>query len=286
MGGPSAERDVSLASGAAVVRGLREAGYAVAAVDVTERRLALPAGIDAVFIALHGEYGEDGGVQAMLDERRVPYTGSGAEASRVAFDKVASKRIFDVQHVSTPAYQVLLNGNELSLPLPVVVKPSRQGSSIGVHRVTCPEAWPGAVADARAYDSEVVVEVFVPGRELTVGFVGDNALPVIEIVAPEGEYDYTAKYTRGVTEYRVPAPLDEDTVRMVQDVATRAYRALGARGFGRVDLRLSEDGMPYVLELNTIPGFTETSLLPKAAAQAGMSFAELCDRIMKLAKFG
>jgi D-alanine-D-alanine ligase len=285
MGGPSSEREVSLRSGRAVAAGLREAGYTVQAVELTGREAPVPAGVEAVFLALHGAFGEDGGIQAMLDARRMPYTGSGAEASRRAMDKVVSKRLFDGHHIPTPAYEVLLPGQARSLPLPVFVKPPREGSSIGAHKVACEREWAAAVADARRFGDDVLVEAFVPGRELTVGIVDGQVLPAVEIVAPDGNYDYNAKYGGG-SHYRVPAPLDPPLAARCGQLAADAFRVLGCRGMGRVDFRVAPDGAPFVLEMNTIPGFTPTSLLPKAAAAAGLTFAALCARIMRTAAYG
>lgn len=286
MGGPSAEREVSLCSGRAVAGALRTAGYEVSEIDLPGREVDLPAGVEAVFIALHGEFGEDGELQAWLDERGVPYSGSGAESSRVAFDKVLTKQRFRDAEVSSARYEVLRPGDPCSLPLPVVVKPSRQGSTIGVHRVDDAAQWPEAVEDAFRYGDAVIAETYVPGRELAVGVVGDDTLPVVEIVAPDGWYDYGAKYTKGRTAYHVPAPLSEDDSARCMAVGRGAYDCLGCRGFGRADLRMTLEGEVYALEVNSIPGFTETSLLPMAAAHAGMSFPELCARIMELAGTG
>ena len=284
MGGPSAERDVSLRSGAAVAKGLREAGYGVTEVDVKGYDLEIPAGVEAVFVALHGEFGEDGRVQAILNRKGVPYTGSGTEASRASFDKVISKERCAKAGIPTPEYEILRKGGKRSLSFPLVIKPACQGSSIGVHKVLAESDWDAAAKDALTYDERVIVERYIPGRELTVSVVGDEALPVVEIVAPEGWYDTKAKYTAGACQYRVPAPLDEGVRRRCQDLAVRMFKALGCRGFGRVDFRLSPARDLFVLELNNIPGFTETSLLPKAAAQAGMTFSALCDRIMGMAR--
>lgn len=283
MGGFSSEREVSLRSGAAVAKGLRLGGYRVTEVDIRGREFDLPAGTDAVFIALHGEFGEDGQIQSLLEQRGVPYTGSNPAASRLAFDKEKSKRVLLDRRVRTPPFEVLRPGRRRTLPLPVVVKPVRQGSSFGVHRVARESEWEAALADALGYNGAVIVEPFIDGKELTVGLVGDEALPAIEIRAPDNNYDYRAKYTKGVTEYLAPAPLSKAETEQCRDLALATYRALGGRGMGRVDLRLAPDGDLYVLELNTIPGFTETSLLPKAAAVAGYSFAELCVRIVGLA---
>ena len=283
MGGPSSEREVSLRSGAAVAKGLREAGYDVAEMDIRGHDVEPPAGVEAAFIALHGEFGEDGQVQAILDRRRLPYTGSGPEASRASFDKVETKKRCGRLGIPTPEYEILERGGKRKVALPVVIKPARQGSSIGVNRVMQESEWEAAFADSLAYDRQVIVERYIPGRELTVGIVGREALPVIEIVPPGGWYDYKAKYTKGASQYLVPAPLDASVALRCQELSIRTFDALGCRGLARVDFRMSPDGDLWVLELNNIPGFTETSLLPKAAAQAGMTFPALCDRIMDLA---
>ncbi len=282
-GGPSAEREVSLASGAAVAGALRERGYDVTEVDVADTAVKLPADVEAVFIALHGTFGEDGGVQAILEARGIPFTGSGSAASRAAFDKTASKRVFEKFGIATARYEVLARGQRRTLRLPVVVKPPRQGSSIGLSKVFEEEQWAPAVEAALAHDREVLVEAFIPGAELTVGIVGDQVLPVVEIRAPDGYYDYKAKYTKGLTEYLVPAPLAAEETRRCQELAWRTFTALGCRGMGRVDIRMTPEGHAYVLEMNTIPGFTETSLLPKAARAAGLEFPALCDKILNLA---
>lgn len=284
MGGPSAEREVSLRSGAAVAGGLRAAGYTVTAVDVTTHELAIPAGVEAVFIALHGEYGEDGAVQAVLAGMGIPYTGSDPASSHRSFDKAISKRILCEHQIPTPSYEILRPGDSRTLPLPVVVKPLRQGSSIGVCRVRRAEEWADAAAQALQFDGEMLVEQYIPGRELTVGIVAGEVLPAVEIVPPDEWYDYRAKYTQGQSQYRVPAPIDPPLAKQCGELALRTFQALGCRGLGRVDFRVSPEGQPYVLELNSIPGFTETSLLPKAAAAAGISFPELCDRIMRTAE--
>ena len=283
MGGPSSEREVSLRSGAAVAAGLRTAGYEVVDIDVKTADLEIPAGVEAVFVALHGEFGEDGTVQAILREKGIPYTGSGPEASRASFDKVLSKRIFVEQGIPTPAFEILTAGQIRSLPLPAVVKPVKQGSSIGVHIVEREADWPKAFEDAVSFDGRVVVEEFIAGRELTVGVVGDKVLPVIEIRAPQGFYNYDAKYTKGKTEYLVPAPIAEDRAAECRKLAWKTFRALDCRDLGRVDFRMNPDGALFVLELNNIPGFTETSLLPKAARAMGIEFPTLCDRILSMA---
>ncbi|HIE11611.1 MAG TPA: D-alanine--D-alanine ligase [Kiritimatiellae bacterium] len=283
MGGPSSEREVSRASGRAVAGGLRRAGYEVVEVDLEGRELVLPDQIEAVFIALHGEFGEDGTVQEVLEERAIPYTGSGPTASRAAFDKVISKRIFVSAGLPVAPYEVIRRPEERTLPLPVVIKPPRQGSSIGVHRVMRERDWQGAFEDTLRYDGEVIVEKFIQGRELTVGVVCDTVLDPIEIRAPRGEYSYHAKYTAGATEYLVPAPLEAEQAALLKAYGWRGFVALGCRGLGRMDMRMDDRGDVYVLEMNNIPGFTETSLLPKAARAAGIDFPELCARIMESA---
>lgn len=283
MGGPSAERDVSLRSGEAVAKALAEAGYDVRPIDVTGYVLDLPADIEAVFIAMHGAFGEDGRVQAELTNRGLPFTGPGAEASRIAFDKELTRQLAGAHGIPTAAGEVLHRGDTRTLPLPLVVKPARQGSSIGVHRVFEEAAWPAAFADALTYDDKVVVEAFIAGRELTVGVLDERVLPIVEVQAPEGWYDYEAKYTRGSSRYLVPAPLTDEQRVACQALARRAYDAAGCRGMSRIDFRLDEAGAFYLLEINTIPGFTETSLLPKAAAQDGLTFAALCERVLSRA---
>ena len=283
-GGPSAEREVSLASGAAVAKALRSLNYAVTEVDVTGYDVQLPERCEAVFIALHGAFGEDGQLQDLLEKRGIPFTGSGSVSSQQSFDKVASKRIFERQAIATPRWERLVAGQARTLPLPVVVKPPSQGSSIGISKVFAESEWAPALATAFAFGDEVLVETFIEGRELTVGVVGEQVLPVVEIRAPEGYYDYRAKYTKGLTEYLVPAPLEAEVTRTCQELAWKTFCALGARGLGRVDVRLTPEGHPYVLELNAIPGFTETSLLPKAARAVGLEFPALCEKILNLAR--
>jgi D-alanine-D-alanine ligase len=282
-GGFSKEREISLRSGAAVANGLRQAGYSVREIDVTGPDFTVPSGVEAVFIALHGEFGEDGQIQKILAGKNIPYTGANAEGSWLAFSKDLAKDILVRRKIATPAYEILQPGRKRTLPLPVIVKPVRQGSSFGVHRVLLESEWPDALAEALTYNNEVLVEEYIAGQELTVGIVDDEVLPVIEIRAPEGNYDFYAKYTKGVTEYLVPAPLEKEYTSLCQRLARETYNALQCRGLGRVDLRLSAGNSAYVLELNTIPGFTETSLLPKAAKAAGYDFSALCERIMETA---
>jgi D-alanine-D-alanine ligase len=280
-GGPTSERDVSLRSGAAIANGLRAKGYDTREIDVVDESVRLPDGIEAVFIALHGRFGEDGGVQQILRDRGIPYTGSDPASSRLSMDKKLTREV--LRRAGVPVAEgVALSAYvpRSPLPLPVVVKPTREGSSVGCHRVFRHASWSGALRDALSYNGEAVCERYIRGRELTVGIVGDEALPVVEIRPRGGYYDYRSKYTRGMSEYLVPAPLDEATADEARRLARETFRALGCRGFARVDFRMGGDGRLYVLELNSIPGFTETSLLPKAAAAAGLAFPDLCERIL------
>ena len=283
MGGPSSERAVSLRSGAAVAKALRERGYEVAEVVVGEdSAFELPEGMEAAFVAMHGRFGEDGTIQQMLRDRGVPHTGSSPEASARAFDKSRSKPAIAAAGIPTPAYELLRKGDRRTLPLPVVVKPVGQGSSVGISRVFREEEWEGALAGALGYDEMALVEEFIPGRELTVGVVGVEALPVVEIVAPDDFFDYHAKYTAGVSRHVVPAPISEETAAGCREAALATFQALGCSGMGRVDIRLRPDGKFFVLELNNIPGMTELSLLPDAARAHGWSFPELCERILDM----
>jgi len=282
-GGFSAEREVSLESGAAIAEGLREAGYNVMEVDVTVPEFTFPEEVEAVFIALHGTFGEDGGAQARLEELGIPYVGSGVEASLRSFDKLLAEVSLREAGISVPESEVLRRGDERTLPLPVALKPPRQGSSVGCHLVFEEADWASAMTDALKYDDEILVQRFIPGREFTVGIVDGTVLPVVEIVTAAGWYDYTAKYKVSTTRYVVPAELDIETVERMQAEATKTFEALGVRGFGRVDFRMTPEHELFVLELNTIPGFTAHSLLPKAAAATGIDFPALCDRIMRTA---
>ncbi len=283
MGGPSDERAVSLRSGTAIANGLIEAGCRVEEIDVKEPSLTLPGGLDAVFIALHGAYGEDGTVQEELETRGMPYTGSGPEASRVAFDKLASKKAFADAGVRTPAYEVLDHPGDCDWPFPYIVKPLRQGSSIGLVRVFSEPDRQTAKTTAEAIPGPWLIEEYIAGRELTVGLIEEAVFPVLEICAPEGFYNYEAKYTPGSTEYRVPAPLPDSVADACRAAAETVFRHLGCRGLSRVDFRLDAENRPWVLEINTIPGFTETSLLPKAAGAAGIGFSDLCVKILNSA---
>lgn len=282
-GGVSSEREVSLRSGSAIAQGLREAGYEVTEIDLVSREVNIPAGIEAVFVALHGVFGEDGELQNLLDTLGIPYTGSNAESCRLAFDKVLTRERLTQCGIPVPAGEVLSDSTARTVPIPLVVKPPCEGSSVGCHLVFDEAEWLAAFADAVHFSGTALVEAYIPGRELTVGIVGDQVLPVVEIKPVLNWYDFNAKYVTGDTTYVVPADLEPEIAALLQAIALKTFRALGAVGFGRVDFRLSPDGEPFVLELNSIPGFTATSLLPKAAQADGIPFAELCARIMELA---
>jgi D-alanine-D-alanine ligase len=231
---------------------------------------------------IHGTFGEDGELQALLDGIGVPYTGEDAAGSRLAFDKIASKRKFDEAGVPHAKWEILHAGDQPSLPLPLVAKPPREGSSVGVHIVQSAADLPAALEDCLARDSEVLIEEFISGRELTVGIVGDEALPVVEIVPKVDFYSYENKYTKGNSDYFCPARLGPEITAAVQSAALAAHRALGLRVYSRVDVLLDASDRPFVLEVNTIPGMTATSLLPKAAAAAGLDFAALCEEVAGL----
>ena len=290
MGGTSNERKVSLESGKNIAEALSSLNkYEVIPIDLTEDSLkALPKKVSKVYIALHGGWGENGGVQAELDARKIAYTGPGAMASRIAMDKVKTKMVLEMNKVPTAAWTLAdCETPESPLPLPVVVKPPRDGSSVGISKVSKAGEWKMALAAAydsmtKASDSEnVMVEEFIPGREMTVGVIDGEALPVIEIVTSSGWYGYEEKYESNATKY--PFLKDEVLAKKLQKIALEAYHAVGCRGVTRVDFRVSPVGRIYVLELNTSPGFTAHSLVPKAGMKTGLTFAEVCDKILSCA---
>jgi D-alanine-D-alanine ligase len=287
LGGPSAEREVSLRSGAGVVKALRSLGHTVFEVDPRTPDWVLPPGTEIVCLApLHGTYGEDGTVQRQLDALSMPYTGCDAESSRIAFDKVQTKKRCLAAGVPTARFTVV-DSPKASWPMgwnpPVVLKPVRQGSSVGLQFVERVEEWGQALAAALEFDSEVLVEEKIAGRETTVAILGDDVLPVVEVRPKAGAYDYRNKYTAGCTEYFCPADFDAATTKRIQAAALGAFKAVGGRDYSRVDVMVRADGSPVVLEVNTLPGMTETSLLPKAAAAAGLNYAGLCQRMIDLA---
>jgi D-alanine-D-alanine ligase len=285
-GGPSAEREVSLRTGAAVAKALRSLGHAVTEIDPVPGRLELPAGTDVVFLALHGTYGEDGLVQNELDRLGVPYTGCDAVASRIAFDKVLTKLACLRDGVPTSPFAVLHKGTTAwpaGLKPPTVLKPVRQGSSVGLYFLDEESGMGPALAGVLQHDTEALMEARIVGRETTVGILDGRALPVVEVRPKQGNYDYRNKYTAGATEYLCPAPFDEATTRAIHAAGLGAFRSVGGRDYARVDVMVAADGSPVVLEVNTLPGMTETSLLPKAAAAAGIDYPRLCQRMVELA---
>ncbi|MDD5019370.1 MAG: D-alanine--D-alanine ligase [Candidatus Omnitrophica bacterium] len=295
MGGCSSERDISLKSGRAVVKALQEGRLDAVALDVLQeteeeiRRLVRENPVDVVFVAMHGGFGEDGRLQEILEKLSVRYTGPGTQASRVAMDKIASRRLFMRAGLRVPRH-VVVRGKFQKVPFalrwfraPFVVKPSAQGSSIGISFVSDRKDLSSAVAEAQKYGGRVVIEEFIRGREVTVSVLDGRPLPVVEIRPKKGFFDYEAKYQKGLTEYIVPALLEESVARRVQAAALKAYQVLGCRHLSRVDVILRGDKDPYILEVNTIPGMTETSLFPKAAAAAGMNFVQLCRSLVEMA---
>jgi D-alanine-D-alanine ligase len=286
LGGPSAERDVSVRTGRAVAQALTSLGHRVTEIDPVPGRLELPAGTDVVFLALHGTYGEDGLVQHELDALGVPYTGCDAVASRIAFDKVLTKLACLRDGVPTSPFAVLHAGTRswpAGMRPPVVMKPVRQGSSVGLYFLDDESGMAAALDGVLKHDTEALMEARIVGRETTVGIVDGKALPVVEVRPRQGIYDYTNKYTSGATEYLCPAPFDEATTRRIQAAGLGAFRAIGGRDYARVDVMVTPDGEPVVLEVNTLPGMTETSLLPKAAVAAGIAYPDLCQRMVDLA---
>jgi D-alanine-D-alanine ligase len=286
LGGPSEEREVSLLSGAAVTAALRSLGHVVHQVDPREPSWQLPSGTAVVFLALHGSYGEDGTVQEQLEKLGVPYTGCGPEASRLAFDKVLTKRRCVAAGVPTARFEVI-DTHRAPWPggwtPPVVLKPVCQGSSIGLQFVDKVEQWEAALAEAFRFDSRVLMEEKIEGRETTVGILGDRPLPVVEIRVRQGTFDYKNKYTPGAAQHICPANFDPSVTARIQAAAMAAFRAVGGRDYARVDVMVRGNGEPVVLEVNTLPGMTEISVLPEAAAAAGLNFAQLCQRMIDMA---
>jgi D-alanine-D-alanine ligase len=290
MGGPGSERDVSLATGQGVAKALRSLDAEVVEIDVRDEDFQLDADVGLAFITIHGTFGEDGRVQRILEQHGVPYTGDGVHGSETAIDKIRSKEKFRVHGVATPPWEVIQPGQRPTIPLPIVVKPPREGSTVGVVIVKNESELDGAMKEAGKYDRKLLVEKFVSGRELTIGILGDQALPIIEIIPKGGFYDFNTKYpflnpTAGASAQHVcPANIDPTLAKNIEELALRAFRALGLMVYARVDVMLSDTGEPFVLEANTIPGMTEASLLPEAAAAAGIGYADLCARIISLSR--
>jgi D-alanine-D-alanine ligase len=299
MGGQSAERDVSLRTGTAVHRSLVRRGYDAVVIDVgpTLSQDLREQKIDLAFLALHGPGGEDGAIQGFLETLGIPYTGSGIQASAIGMHKVTTKTLLVSARIPVPAGIVVKRGEKGSsatllrtakLRWPVVVKPASQGSTIGVTIVRKTSQWRDALALAHRYDTDAMVEAYIPGHEVTVSIVGRRTssplvLPAVEIVAPGGFYDFAAKYEKKTTQYLCPAPLTASMTLQIRALALRTYEVLGCEGAARVDFRITPRGRAVVLEINTAPGMTETSLLPMAAAQAEIDYDELTERILESA---
>lgn len=296
FGGRSAEREISLISGAGVLAALQSRGIDAHAFDPGTQSLADLAEqqFDRVFIALHGRYGEDGSLQGALELLGIPYTGSGVMASSVGMDKITTKKVWLQENVPTPRYVTIDANTDLDavvaeLGLPLIVKPPLEGSSIGITKVTEAGQLKDAVALVTGMDESVLAEEFVTGREFTVAVLGQGAaaraLPIVEIVAPEGKYDYQNKYFTDDTVYHCPAPLPEELTHEIQRYAVNAYRALGCEGWGRVDVLVRESDMrPFLLEVNTSPGMTTHSLVPMAARAVGIGYEDLCVEILRSAR--
>lgn len=286
LGGPSAEREVSLQSGECVARALESLGHHVYRVDPIPGALSLPADTDVVFLALHGGYGEDGAVQTELENLNFPYTGCGAEASRLAFDKVKAKERFIEHNISTPNFSVV-NSADATLPrglaLPLILKPVCQGSSVGLEFIDDADQWNDALERSLKSGDRILVEERFVGREVTVSILAGEPLPVVEVRPEGGRYDYHNKYHANTTKYLCPAPFPDNVTRRIQQIGHGAFLAVGGRDYGRVDIMVSENGEPSVLEVNTLPGMTDSSLLPKAAAAAGVTYPKLCQRMLDLA---
>jgi len=299
MGGQSSEREVSLKTGEAVYRSLVRSGYDAVAIDVGPglSQTLQEQAIEVAFLALHGPGGEDGAIQGFLETLGIPYTGSGVRASAIGMHKVVTKTELAAHGIPVPRGTVVLRGTaptlnriltSCKLKLPIVVKPASQGSTIGVTIVRQPSQWKEALKVAHRYDPEAMVEAFIPGHEVTLSLLGTAdgsvaGLPAVEIVAPDGFYDFSAKYEKGRTQYLCPAPLPAAVSRDIKQLAIRTYQALGCNGAARVDFRVTTKGKPYVLEINTVPGMTETSLLPMAAGKAGLSYDALTEQILQSA---
>lgn len=297
MGGYSSEREISLRSGGAVADALAQEGYRVKILDILSDdvpriiRQIQETPLDIAFIALHGRLGEDGVIQGILENLDIPYTGSGVRASQMAFNKILTQKALQSAGLPVAENYFITDGKDVDFKTvwgclkstPVVVKPACEGSSIGVHIVRHPSEWDAAFKDALGYGPQVIVEQFIKGREFTAGLFDGEALPLVEICPQENFFTFTAKYQKGATRYICPADIAEGLTKDIQAVSRRAYEVLGCEGFARVDLRVDDNEQPFILEVNTIPGFTGTSLFPKAAHAAGYSFLQVCEKLLDLA---
>lgn len=301
MGGTSTEAEVSRRTGTAILTALQSKGYPAEGLELNPTTFAediRKSNCAMVFNALHGKFGEDGILQGTLEMLGIPYTGSGVLAAAITMDKAASKRVFMAEGISTPrshtyhAFEMkrdLVQEIETAFHLPVVVKAAAQGSSIGVYIVENTEELSAALKEAFSYNDEVLVEEFIKGREMTVAVWGDaenkEAFPIIEITTTSGRYDYQSKYTKGASAHIIPMPVSAEKTREIQELAIKTYTACGCRGVARVDMMFSEDEKPYVIEVNSVPGMTETSLVPDAGRAMGIEFPELCERILEMAGY-
>ncbi|MBI5778718.1 MAG: D-alanine--D-alanine ligase [Planctomycetes bacterium] len=296
LGGFSSERKVSLKSGRAVVKALKGLGHPVKVIDVRSPNIIKSLkDIDFAFIVLHGKFGEDGTLQRILEKQHIPYTGPRPKASQAAFDKAITKKILTRHKIPTAPYCIMRNAecgmrnynsefripNSSFLGYPLVVKPCREGSSVGISIAHNDRELKAGLKEAAKYDSTIILEQFIKGREVTVGILGQTPLPLVEVRPKQGFYSFKAKYQDKTTEYIVKPRFPAKVVRKIQQTALRAYRALGCSGLSRVDLIYSKEKGPFVLEINTIPGMTERSLLPKAARAVGIEFPQLCERIVE-----
>jgi len=297
MGGYSSEREISLRSGQAVADALSHEGYRVIPMDITtddttkiiQQIQAEP--LDIAFIALHGKLGEDGIIQGILEKLEISYTGSGVRASQMAFNKILTQKALKAAGLSVPLNYFITDGKNIDFKTawaqikstPLVVKPACEGSSIGVHMVRHPSEWEPALKNAFGYGPQVIVEQFINGREFTAGIFDHEPLPLVEIRPKSNFFSFTAKYQKGATQYICPAEISDELTRKIKEMSLAAYDVLGCEGFARVDLRIDDNQQPYILEVNTIPGFTGTSLFPKAAHEAGYSFVQVCIKLLYLA---
>jgi D-alanine-D-alanine ligase len=300
MGGYSSEREISLRSGQAVAEALSMEGHRVVSLDITtddpakiiQQIQTVP--IDIAFIALHGRLGEDGNIQGILEKLEIPYTGSGVKASQMAFNKILTQKALKAAGLPVAEHYVVTDGRSVDFKTvwaqikstPLVLKAACEGSSIGVHIVRHPSEWEPAFKNALSYGPQIIIEQFIKGREFTAGIFDHEALPVIEIVPKSNFFSFTAKYQKGATHYVCPAEIPENLTKQIKELSLNAYDVLGCQGFARVDLRVDEHQQPFILEVNTIPGFTGTSLFPKAAHEAGYSFVQVCEKLLSLALKG
>lgn len=297
MGGVSSEREVSLRSGNAVVNALQQASHQALGVDISSAdpikltQQIKDLQLDVAFIALHGALGEDGTIQEILERLQLPYTGCGINASQMAFNKIMAQKAFLKAGLLVAPHVCITDGQRLDFKAvwaqlkktPVVVKPACEGSSIGVSLVRHPSEWEQALSQALKYGPGVIIEAFIKGREFTVGILDTTPLPIVEIITANQFFSFSAKYQKGATKYECPATITAEQTARMQAMALKAYQVMGGYGFARIDFRMDDQGNMYILEINTIPGFTETSLFPKAALAAGISFVEVCETLLRLA---